>query len=91
MVRNPRQGAYVSPFKRCAGGLACEKKVIQQTAESGVPLDISREQYPKCRAWLVTHEADLLNQGKTIRAGWVRDNITEHDRRYTYREETDVD
>ncbi len=91
MVHKPRHGAYVSPFTRCAGDLACEEKVIKRTAESGVPLNISREQYPKCRAWLVTHETDLLNQGKTIQAGWARDNITEHDRRYSYREETDVD
>lgn len=77
---------YVTVFQRCHGDVKCEERSIKEHASSGVPLDIGKDVYAKCRAWLVEREAELLEQGATIRAGWVRDNITEHDRRYDYKE-----
>ncbi len=85
MVRKSKPN-YVPISTRCAGNKECERAEFMKATRSGIPLDISADYYPTMRAWLIEEESTLNAQGRTIAAGYVRDNITEHDRRYGWKD-----
>lgn len=85
MVRKS-QTEYAPIRTRCRDDKQCERREYMKAARSGIPLDISADYYPEVRAWLIEEEASLQEQGRHMIAGFMRDNITEHDRRYDWKE-----
>lgn len=83
MVRKSKSESEYAPIRvRCQGSKDCERREYMRAARTGILLDISEDYYPEVRAWLIDEEQTLAFNGETIKAGYMRDNISEHDRRY---------